>query len=215
MGFEHWDQVEGNLVRYLLTHTLHLLGVVDLGCLAETPTPTSFRLTPPGKAFLKGQAYQADLPKKPIFFRADSNFYVYVPTQASLYDRFQLARFAQLEQYESNRTVYQIKRPSVNRALRNGVMPDQITAFLSRVTNTQIPLKVVETIRTWGTRHATVQLEQVALLRLKHESLATELRQQPILGRLLGESLNSTTILVPAEHVSEVRRLLTELGYLE
>jgi hypothetical protein len=215
MGFEHWEEVEGALIRYLLTQVLLLLGVVELGCLAETPATISFRLTPPGKAFLKGQIYQVESLKKPIFFRADSNFYVYVPTQASLYDRFQLARFAQLERYERNRTSYQISLASISRALRNGVTPDQITAFLSRVTNTQIPLKVVETIRTWGTRHATVQLEPATLLRLKHEDLAAELRRQPVLGRLLGEALNSTTLLVPTQHVDEVRRLLTELGYLE
>jgi hypothetical protein len=215
MGFEHWDKVEGALIRYLLTHILLLFGVVELGRPAETQPPASFRLTPLGKTFLNGQTDQVEPSKKPILFRADPNFYIYVPIQASLYDRFQLARFAQLDRYEKNRTVYQISRASVNRALRNGVTPDQITAFLNRVTNTQIPLKVVETIRTWGTRHATVQLESVALLRLKHENLMTELRQQPVLGRLLGEALNSTTILIPTDQVAEVRRLLIELGYLE
>ncbi len=34
-------------------------------------------------------------------------------------------------------------------------------------------------------------------------------------GTLLGESLGPTTIVIPADHVPEVRRLLMELGYLE
>ena len=144
----------------------------------------------------------------------DDNFQVRVPDSASLYDRFQLARFAEQVQRETNRTIYQITQTSISRALKNGVTPDQIIAFLTRVTNNRIPLKVVDTTRAWGTRRATVQLEQATLLRLKNEQLLTELHQNQTLSRLLGEVIGPRTILVPANNVAEVRRLLTELGYL-
>jgi hypothetical protein len=215
MGFEHWDRVEGALIRYILTHILLLLGFVDLGCATKNDKPTSFRLTSLGRMFLIGQIDQGEPAKKPGFFRADNNFCVHVPSHANLYDRFQLARFAQLDRYESSRAIYRVDQTSIARALRNGVTTDQITAFLTRVTNSQTPLKVIETIRTWGARHDTVKLEQVVLLRLKHEGLASELRQQPVLGRLLGELINPTTLLVPIDNLPEVRRLLIELGYLE
>jgi hypothetical protein len=215
MGFEHWDKVEGALIRYLLTQILFLIGVVDLGCSAKSSAPISFRLTPLGKMFLNGRMDDIEPIQKPVFFRADHNFLIHLPTRASLYDRFQLARFAQMERYDNGRVSYKINQASIARALRNGVTSDQITAFLARVTNNQAPLKVIETVRSWSARYATVRLEQVALLHLKHEGLATELRQQPILGRLIGEALNPTTLLVPIDNLPEVQRLLTELGYLD
>lgn len=215
MGFEHWDQIEGGLIRYVLTHILLLLGVVELGSPSETSMPTSFRLTPAGRAFLAGQPFHPQLPARPAHFRADNNFRVRVPGSASLYDRFQLARFSELDSREANRVIYQITRASISRAIKNGVTADQMMAFLTRVTNNQIPLKVVETIRTWSTRYATVQLEQATLLHLKEPQLAAEIQHHPQLGPLLGEKLNPTTILVPADNVSQVRRLLIELGYLE
>lgn len=215
MGFEHWEQVEGALIHYLLTRILPLLGVVDLGMAAKTGEPNSFRLTPPGQSFLQNQAPAPTDEKKPALLRVDPNFYVHVPARASLYDRFQLARFAHLEQRDKERTVYTISQASVSRALKNGVAAEQITAFLARATDNQTPLKVVETILSWGTRQNTAHLEQVTLLRLTHEGLLAELRQHPRLASLLGEVLNSTTILVPSEKVGEVRRLLMELGYLE
>jgi len=215
MGFEHWDKVEGALIRYLLTHILFLIGVVDLGCAAKSNSPTSFRLTSLGKMFLNGRMDDIEPAPKPVFFRVDHNFSVHLPSRASLYDRFQLARFAQMERYDHGRVSYKISQASVARAFRNGVTSDQITAFLARVTNNQAPLKVIETIRNWSSRYATVRLEQVVLLHLKHEGLAAELRQQPILGRLIGEALNPTTLLVPVDNLPEVRRLLTELGYLD
>jgi hypothetical protein len=215
MGFAHWDQVEGALIRYLLTHLLPLLGVIELGAAVETSHPLSFRLTPLGRNFLAGQPLPIPAEKKPPLLRVDANFYAYVPLRASLYDRFQLARFAQLERREKDRTVYHITQASVNRALKNGVMADQITSFLARATNNQTPLKVVEAVLTWGARQNTVRLEQATLLRVKDEAVLKELRQHPSLSPLLGEVIGPTTILIPPDKVAEVRRLLIELGYLE
>lgn len=214
MGFANWDRIDGALIRYLVTHLLLLLNVVELGCGASSPVPDAFRLTAPGKVFLTGP--QAPLPpdKPPLLLRVDSNFYAHVPARASLYDRFQLARFADLDRREQDRVIYHITRASVNRALRNGVTADQIAAFLARATNNQTPLKVVETLRAWGSRRATVILERATLLRVEREDITDELRRHPVLGPLLGEQLSPRVFLVPAKNVAEVRRLLTESGYL-
>ncbi len=215
MGFEHWDRVEGALIRYILTHLLPLLGVVDVGLPTETSSPTCFRITPLGAAFLAGQPAPSVPDHKPRFLQVDNGFNVNVSPQASLYDRFQLARFAELQQQDTDRSTYRITQASVGRAMRNGVTADQIVAFLARATNNQTPLKVVETLRNWGARRSTVELERATLLRLTDESLVMELQQHSELGPLLGEVIGPKAILVPADDVKEVRRLLTELGYLE
>jgi hypothetical protein len=215
MGFEYWNQVEGALILYLLTHILLLLDVVELGAASATSQPVSFRLTPLGQSFLQDQAPSLPADKNPLLLRVDSNFYAHVPARASLYDRFQLARFAELEQREPRQTIYHITQASINHAFKNGVAADQITTFLARATDNQTPLKVVESILTWGARQNTVRLEQATLLRVKQASLLVELRQHPALDQLLGEVINPTTVLISSDKVAEVRRLLRELGYLE
>ncbi|HDN79688.1 MAG TPA: hypothetical protein ENG33_04395, partial [Chloroflexi bacterium] len=45
MGFEHWEQVEGALIRFILTGPLHWIGVMELGW-DEGEAPVSFRLSP-------------------------------------------------------------------------------------------------------------------------------------------------------------------------
>ena len=215
MGFKHWDQVEGALIRYILTHILLLLGIVEIGRPAAAGAPSSFRITPAGRLFFSRQSIDASPHQKPPFLRVDANFNTYVPARASLYDRFQLARFAQLGRRESERVIYQITPASVGRALRNGVTAEQITTFLARATNNQTPLKVVETLLAWGARQGAAHLEQATLLRLKREEMVVELQQHPALRSLLGEVIGPTTILIPPDNVREVRRLLTELGYLE
>jgi hypothetical protein len=214
MGFDNWDKVEGALIRYILTHILFWLGAVELGVSGESEPPAYFRLTPSGEAFLFNRSLPELSANKPLFIRVLPGFQVQVPQRANLYDRFQLARFAELERREINQVIYRISQTSVGRALRNGVTADQMVAFLARATNNQTPLKVVETLRTWGTRQGTAYLERTTILRLKHESQVEELRQNQAIGPLLGEIIGSTAILIPSENTLAVRRLLTELGYL-
>ncbi|MCB0154674.1 MAG: helicase-associated domain-containing protein, partial [Anaerolineae bacterium] len=213
MGFDHWDQVDGALIRYLINHILFWLGLVDLGLTAAAGPPTAFRLTELGLSFISNQP-PPPLARKPQFIRITPTFQAHVPPGANLYDRFQLARFAELEQREAQRVTYRITQASVGRALRNGVTADQMVAFLGRATNNQTPLKVVETLRTWGKRQGTAYLERVTLLRLKEERHLTEISQNPAFKSLLGEVIGPTTILVPSENTLAVRRLLLELGYL-
>lgn len=214
MGFEHWDAVEGALIRHLITHVLFELGVVQLGAPTVDSPSEAFRLTPAGLRFLQGQA-PVDVPTGGFSrLRVNDQFKVRVPAQASLYDRFQLARFAELVQRETGHVIYHISQASFSRALRNGVTHEQVTAFLTRATNNQVPLQVIETLRAWGTRFGTAKLEQAAILRLEHPQLAAELRRLPQIAPLLGETLGPTTILIPGENVGQLRKLLLEMGYI-
>ena len=215
MGFEQWDNVEGALIGYLVTHVLVWLGVTELGLSSETSTPTCFRLTASGAAFLSDLPLTPAALQKAHYLQVDSNFGVSVPAPASLYDRFQLARFAEFERREKERALYRLTQASVGRAMRNGVTADQMVAFLGRATNNQTPLKVVEALRLWGARRSTARIDTATLLRLTHESLVEELRHHPELGPLLGEVIGPRAILIPPENSQEVRRLLLELGYLE
>jgi hypothetical protein len=214
MGFENWERVEGALIRHFLTHILPWLGMVDLELPVANDVPAGFRLTAPGHHFLRGLPVVVAT-EKALLMRVDPQFYVSTPVGANLYDRFQLARFAHLDRREPERVVYQITQASVGRALRNGVTADQMAAFLARVTNNRTPLKVVETLRVWGSRQDTVKIEPATLLRLKSDTLAAELRQNPALAPLLGEMIGPSTVLIPADKVTELRRILRELGYME
>jgi hypothetical protein len=215
MGFEYWDEVEGALIRYILTEILYALSVLDLGSDDPASPPVSFRITETGHEFLQSTA-PANHPHRPTnVLRVDNTLQIRITPDVSLFDRFQVARFAQLDKREDNRVYYKITQSSVNRALKNGVTHDQIMAFLTRATNNQIPLKVVETLREWGTRFGTARLEQVTILRLSDPQVLIELRQQPELARLLGDVVGPTTVLIPSKHVSTVRKILRELGYID
>ena len=54
-GFNHWDAVDGRLLRFILTGPLHWLGVLDLACTETNKEVTAFRLSRWSHALLKGE----------------------------------------------------------------------------------------------------------------------------------------------------------------
>ena len=217
MGFEHWDQIEGGLIRYLLTTMLYNLGMVDLGAPGDGLPPHTFRITALGHAFLQPDSKPLPTEARPIapLYIEATKFAVRVPHNASLYDRFQLARFTQFGRREKGRVIYQITRARYLEALAQRITFEQIVTFLTRATKGQTPLAIVEALRTWGTRADAVKLEQHTILRVNNPALTPELLNHPEIAPLLGQPLGTDALLVPEANVAELRRLLVAHGYLE
>lgn len=127
-GFEHWDDVEGALLRFLIKGPLHWLGAVDL---AEPSAGDDwlFSLTNWGARWLGIEAAQPhDAPHRPMIVKDD--FTISLPHGAPLNDRFRVERFAQW-QASYPTFVYQINQRSLKRAAEAGIIPAQVTNFLS------------------------------------------------------------------------------------
>ena len=219
MGFEHWDEVEGVLLRYLICGPLHWLGAVDLGLKGEAGQPTAFRLAQAGLALLgpspppKGELPPSS-PGFPELLVGD-DFTVRVSLTASLYTRFQLARFADYLGRDSDHVRYRISPRSLARARQGGITPNQISAFLARASGGRVSARLSDGLRSWGERHGTVRLEPGMVLRVAHPETLQALRRDPAMARLLGEVLGPQAVLVPRANVRQVRRWLLEQGYLD
>ena len=72
-GFEHWDEVDGRLIRFMLTGPLHWLGVLDLASPEGSGEITAIRLSGWSNALLKGKTptkFAAE--DEPIIARSDA-----------------------------------------------------------------------------------------------------------------------------------------------
>jgi hypothetical protein len=214
MGFEHWDEVEGALIRWLISHTLFLLGVVSLGSSIEAGPVTHFQIVDAG-------FFEPDPPAKtaPAVFKplniSPRNLTIRVPQQASLYDRFQLARFAELLRREEKRTVYSITQHSYRLALQQSINLEQILAFLNRATQANIPLALSDALRQWDEKIGSVKLETLTILRVNQPGLIERLFQHPEIGPLLDRPYGQSSILVPNENAEYLRELLIKHGFLD
>jgi hypothetical protein len=220
MGFEHWDQVEGALLRYLVSGPLHWLGVTDLGFEGDPRQPTAFRLAETGLAWLglaPTPGDQRPLESQPtapdLVVRND--FTVRVSPEASLYTRFQLARFTDFLRRETNHIDYRISPSSLARAHGQGINTDQVMAFLQRVSGDPIPAKILDGLQTWQKRRGSIRLERGVVMRVDQPETLKAMRRDPVVGPLLGEELGPRAALVPRENVGQLRRWLMERGYLD
>jgi hypothetical protein len=218
MGFEHWDEVEGALLRYLISGPLYWLGVVDLGFEATSGQATAFRLADTGLPLLKLApppteelaASQADSPPLVV----DEDFTVRVSSDAGLYPRFQLARFADFLGREVNLVRYRLSPTSLARARHGGITVDQVNAFLARASGDRAPQDVLDGLQSWSERSGSVKLEPGVVLRVDRPEILKALREEPTIARLLGEALGPQAVLVPRANVKQVRRWLMDQGYL-
>jgi hypothetical protein len=207
-GFESWERVEGALIADLLAGALHWLGIVAL-------TPASAgalcRLTESGARLLGLlPAAAEDLVSPPIVVHPD--FRVELPPPASLYTRFQLERFTDLEQVEP--CTYRLTIGSLHRALARDIQVEQVLAFLQQASQHPVPANVAGQLRLWAGRLGQVSLQEVALLQVKSERTMKDLTVLPETSHLIARVLSPTSALVRKQDLPRLKRELRSLGYL-
>ncbi|MCX6045299.1 MAG: hypothetical protein NT075_09305 [Chloroflexi bacterium] len=138
-GFEHWDQVEGALIRFLISGPLHWLSAQDL---AEPSAGDDLlvSLSHWGAIWL---GHDVPQPHEQLrrTITVGEDFTLTLLPGASLADRFRVERFAQWQASYPN-YIYQISQRSLKRATEGSITPQQILSFL-RERSPEIPAKVL------------------------------------------------------------------------
>lgn len=150
-GFDHWDDVEGELLRFFFGGPLYWLSAIDL---AEPSAGDDLliSLSPWGARWLGFDAEQPNEPRRrPI--TVNENFQIRLPLGTPLSDRFRVERFA-LWQSSYPQFVYQINQRSLARAVEENIPPQRILEFLQKHTR-QIPDKVLNSLNRLIERQRT------------------------------------------------------------
>ena len=220
-GFEHWDQVEGAVVRFMAAGPLHWLGVLDLAALAEpagdgAKRVTAFRYSPWSMDLLDGLAPQpgaaaSALPENEGLL-ATSDGRLRVPMGVPLAARYQMARLSQWSGVKDGVYQYRLTPTSLSRAREQGLKFEHLLTLLRRHTRA-LPPTLVRALQRWEANGAEARLEQVTVLRLRTPELLAEVRASRA-GRFLGEPLGPTSVIIKPGAAEKVLLALAELGYL-
>ncbi|MCB0061419.1 MAG: hypothetical protein KDE19_04870 [Caldilineaceae bacterium] len=142
-GFEQWDRVEGELLRFLIGGSLHWLSLLDV---AEPSAGDDllFSLSKWGAVWL---GHDVPLPYEQARHTIDvgEDFTLTLSAGISLADRFRVERFAQW-QASYPAFVYQISQRSLKRAIDEGIGAPQILSFL-KAHSTRVPDRVVAALK--------------------------------------------------------------------
>jgi len=210
-GFEHWDDIEGALIRYMITTAMHRLGILDLAAPDEESPPAAFRLSHLGAALLKGKVPEG-LPAedKPVHVRSDGR--ISVPRLAPRDVRYQIARFCAWEAEKPDEYRYRLTPSSLARAREGGLRVGHLLGLLSKHAG-GIPPNVTKALKDWEASGAEARIERHAVLRLSSPEMLAALRNSRA-GRFLGDLLGPTTVIVKPGAEERVQAALIELGVL-
>jgi len=210
-GFESWDKIEGVLARYLIAWPLRWLGIVDIGYGEGDERPSAFRITEQGLALLsEGAEPPAAQSAQPVATIAE-DFTITLPIAGSLYERYQLERFAQW-QSQDTRAVYRISAESIWKSQNAGVKVEQILRFLRRISQDQVAPTVARALQEWGHRFGKVIIRKTVLLQAVDRPTMQRISSEPTIRALLGEMLSPTTCLVEEKNVEALSKQLKALG---
>lgn len=210
-GFEHWDSVDGELLRYMLTGPLHWLGILDLAAPAKGASPSAFRTSKWGTALLKGEHPQ-DLPEERAKITVRSDARLSASRLAPRAARYQIARFCQWDSFDEREYRYRITPASLQRAAQRGLRVTHLLSLLRRYAEAAPP-SLVRALERWADQGSEARLESVTILRLRSPELLEVLRKSKA-ARFLGEPLGPTVVVVKPGAGAKVLAILAEMGYL-
>jgi hypothetical protein len=210
-GFEHWDQVDGALLRYLITGPLHWLGIVDLASPEPGKPPTAFRFSQWAAPLLNGDPVKG-LPEENETLRISSDARLRVPSRVPRSVRYQVARFSHWDKATETDYAYRITHASLKRAREQGLSVPHLISLLRRHALT-VPPSLAKALDRWDANGSEAKIEQALILRLRTPDMLKELRASRA-ARYLGDPLGPTVIIVKAGAWEKVLGILAELGYL-
>jgi hypothetical protein len=210
-GFEHWEQVDGALIRFFITGPLYWLGMVETAAPAEGKGATAFQYSPWAGALLSG-AVPDGLPLEDEKLKLGSGARLRVARLAPRSVRYQIARFCEWEQDKQDLYCYRLTPSSLARARQQGLTVVHLLALLRRHADA-VPPTLVKALERWDQHGAEATLEQVTVLRLSSPELLQTLRASRA-ARFLGDPLGPTVVIVRPGAAEKVLAVLAEMGYL-
>ena len=203
-GFASWDQVDGALIKYFITHILYWLGQVDL-CVAEGASePTSFRM-------ISSDSHIASQEDKKI--HVSSQGLISVPRLAPRAVRYLVSRFCEWEEPREDMYRYRLSTNSLTRAKEQGLKVEHLLGLLSKHTDAGTPPTLVKALKRWEVNGTEARVQTQVILKVSKPEVLEEMRKSKA-AKFLGEVLSPTTVVVKAGAIQKVMEALTELGLL-
>ncbi len=204
-GEAAWDEVDGALLRLLITGPIHWFGWVELASTTPQGEPTALRPTEPDKG-----APSPPETDRPLRVRSDGH--ILAPPTTPRWVRYQIARATAWEKLDEQGYHYRLTPRALEHARRQGLYAGHLLRLLQRHAPT-VPPNLVRALARWDDHGTQVTVAEVTVLRVSDPAILQALRQSPA-ARYLGTLLGPTAVVVPKAALPRLRAALLEMGYL-
>lgn len=195
-GFEHWDVVEGALLRSVILQPLYWLGVLDLGGPTEDEPPTAFRLSEHAPALLGLVTTDVAATEPSIDSVVFHDGGIRVPRLAARALRYQIARFSAWLTLDDEGWQFRLTPTSLQGARAQGLQLSHVRRVLEAASGRSLPPSLLRALDRWNRQGTEASLERSLVLRLASRRVLQELRQNKSTARYLGEDLGPSCVRV-------------------
>jgi hypothetical protein len=209
-GFEHWENVEGALLRYLISGPLHWLGVLDVAKSADDGPITAFRHSSFANQLFGNQAPEIT-PRKPEKVGIRAKGEIRMTSNVPHKTRYQVARFCDWGPIKAEAYLYSISPASLERAEEQGLRVAHLLTLL-RSHADSIPPNIQLALERWEKQGVQASIEKKTILRLGSPAVIKSLKKSKA-NRFIIEQLGPTTVVISEGSEEKIKEALVELGY--
>ncbi len=209
-GYHHWDEVEGALIRYLLSGPLHWLGLLDLGLPKKDAEPAAFRYSSFAADLLENQP--PPLPSRAIEqvqIRAKGEIRMTLDVPHKV--RYQVARFCEWQPVKGEAYLYTISPASLRGAEKQGLRVAHLLSLLKLHTDS-IPPNILAALERWEKQGVQASIGNKPILRLGSPAVLKSLNKTRA-SRFILEQLGPTAVIIREGSEDKIKEVLVELGF--
>ena len=203
-GFQHWDEVDGALIRYFITNILFWLGQVDLSIAEGSNQPTAFRI-------INIESRIPIIEDRKLHVSSQGK--ITAPRLTPRVVRYQLARFCEWDEEKNEQFKYHITTNSLAKAREQGLKPEHLLSLLVKHSDGGVPPSLVKALKRWEVSGTEARVQTQVVLKVSRPEILEEMRKSKA-GKYLGEVLSPTAVIVKSRAIQNVMDALTELGLL-
>jgi hypothetical protein len=207
-GFDHWEAVDGRLLRFLIEGPLAWLGMVDLGL---EQAVVAFRL---GPCFDEpGGAPDVEPSGNPVAEVSPDGF-IRVPADLAAAQRYQIARFAAWIDAGPEAYLYRLTPSAMAAAKGQGLTPEQVHVILEKASGGALPIGLAKGLKRWARRGSEGHVDAAIVLETSDARVLRELQSHRATARCLGAALGPTAVRIRPGMVTPLLAAAAELGLL-
>lgn len=210
-GIEHWDDVDGALIRYLLTGPMHWLGLIDLASLAEGERIQAFRFSDWSSQLLMGKPPE-NMPIEDQPIESFSDGQLTASTLTPRLARYQVSRFCLWVDETTTKYTYQLSPASLSTATTQGLKTTHLETLMNKYGDPPPP-SLLKAIQQWDKEGGQAKIQPGILLIVDTPQILKALRDSPA-GRFISDPLGPTSAVIFPGAVNKVSAALARLGYL-
>ena len=210
-GIEHWHDVDGALIRYLITGPMHWLGLIDLASSAEGESIKAFRFSDESSQLLMGKPPE-NMPVEDQPIESFSDGKLTASTMTPRLARYQVSRFCLWIDETPIKYTYQLSPASLATATDQGLKITHLETLLNKYGEPPPP-SLLKAIHQWHKEGGQAKIRPGILLVVDTPEILQALRESPA-GRFISDPLGPTSAIIFPGAVKKVSAALARLGYL-